>query len=262
MSRLKKYIPFIAFILVLFMLLLPLQGRINRLRVEKELVETDIFETTTPSDIWGTLLLAGFRGVAVDMLWVQAINLQQEGKFFELLTLYQLILDLQPHFVNIWAYSAWNMAYNISNDMETKEQKWQWIQKGLALLRKGIKRNPKSYILYFELGWFYFHKVEADPYYGEQLKKEGKNNYFLALYWFKQASKIEPHPSYVERIIAHTWEKLAARAEREGNIEKRDEYRIEALRQWKKNVKKYPHDKVSRSAYIYWKKILGKENNS
>ena len=257
--KLKRYLPYLVAMLVLFFLLSPLQGRINRMRVKEQLIETNLFEATTPSDIWGTLLLAGFRGVAVDMLWVRAMNLQQQGKFFELLTLYKLILDLQPHFVSVWNYSAWNMAYNISHDMETSAEKWKWIQQGMALLKKGIRRNPKGYSLYFELGWFYFQKVEADPYYRKQLEKEGKNNDKLAIYWFRKATE-EPHPSYVERMIAHAWEKLATRAGKEGNLEKRDEYRKEALRQWEENTKKYPRDRISRSAYNYWKKIVGEEN--
>ena len=258
--KIKRCLPYLVSMLVLFLLLSPLQNRINRLRMEEELVETNVFEATTPSDVWGTLLLAGFRGIAVDILWVRAMNLQQEGEFFELLTLYKLILDLQPHFVSVWAYSAWNMAYNISHDMETKEEKWKWIQKGMALLKKGIKRNPKSYILYFELGWFYFHKAEADPYYQQQLRKEGKDNYELAIHWFKKSTEAEPHPPYVERMIAHAWEKLVARAEAEGNFEKRDEYREETLRQWEENTRKYPQDNVSRDAYNRWKKIMEEDN--
>ncbi|MCD5390823.1 hypothetical protein LR007_03045 [candidate division NPL-UPA2 bacterium] len=120
----KRQIALVLLIVILFLLLVPLQVRINRLRVEKDLVETDIFEATTPSDVWGTLLLAGFRGIAVNILWVRAMSLQLEGKFFELLALYRLISDLQPRFLTVWAYSAWNMAYNISHEMETLEEKW------------------------------------------------------------------------------------------------------------------------------------------
>lgn len=257
----KRKIPFFLLIVILFLLLVPLQARINRLRVEKDLVETNIFEATTPSDVWGTLLLAGFRGIAVDILWIRAMNLQQEGKFFELVSLYKLILDLQPHFLQVWAYSAWNMAYNISHDCETLQEKWTWIQKGISLLEKGIKRNSKDWRLYFELGWIYFHKCEAEPYYYQQLKKEGKNNLEIAISWFRETAKKEYHPSYVERMMAHGYEKLANRAEEEGQLAERDLYQEKALAQWKDNMEKYPQDNISREAYHHWKKKISERKD-
>lgn len=258
--KLKGYLPYLVSMLALFFLLFPLQDRINRLRVEEELIETDIFEATTPSDVWGVLLLAGFRGVAVNMLWIRAMDLQREREFFELLSLHRLITALQPRFITVWLHSTWNMAYNIAHEMETNSERWKWIQKGMELLERGIERNPRNWDLVFYRGWLYFHRVEAreaEGYFIEQLRREGKNNLKEAIYWFRKAVEVEPHlHCYVRRMIGHAWVRLAARAEEEGNLEKRDEYRREALRQWEENVRWDPEDNLSREAYYYWRKIV------
>ncbi len=252
--------------LVLFLLLFPLQARINRLRVEAELIETDIFEATTPSDVWGVLLLAGFRGVAVNMLWMRAMELQMEEEFLELLSLHRLITALQPRFVTVWLHATWNIAYNIAHKMETTEERWEWIQEGMALLERGIQRNPRSGDLLFYRGWLYFHRVEAreaEGFFIEQLAKEGRDNLKEAIYWFGKALEAEPHHpiSLVwRRLKGHAWVRLVARAEKEGNLEKRDKYRREALRQWEKNLLWNPEDNISRKAYYYWKRIIERDN--
>ena len=259
--KLKRYLPYLVPMLALFFLLFPLQGRINRLRVEEELIETPIFEATTPSDVWGVLLLAGFRGVAVNLLWMRAMELHQEKEFFELLSLHRLITALQPRFVRVWLHAAWNVAYNIAHEMETDSERWKWIQEGMDLLERGIQRNPRSWDLPFYRGWLYFHRVEAveaEGYFIERLKEEGRDNLREAIYWFEKAVEVEPHlPGYVRRMIGRAWEKLVARAEEEGDLERRNAYRREALRQWEENLRWDPEDNLSREAYHYWKKVVG-----
>ncbi len=109
------------------------------------------------------LLAAGtgaFRGIFIDVLWYRIENLKQEGKFFEIHQLADLITTLQPRFAEVWRYHAWNMAYNISVSTHTPQERWDWVNKGLALLRdKGIPYNPRSVNLYRELGWIFSHKI-------------------------------------------------------------------------------------------------------
>ncbi len=107
-----------------------------------------------------TTALGSFRGVLVDALWYRARVLQDDGQFFEANQLSQWITTLQPRFPQVWFFQAWNMAYNISVATYTPEERWDWVSKGIALLRdKGIVYNPTAIKLYRELGWFYFHKI-------------------------------------------------------------------------------------------------------
>ncbi|MEX0744009.1 MAG: hypothetical protein WD294_09420 [Phycisphaeraceae bacterium] len=104
--------------------------------------------------------LGSFRGLAVDILWYRAEQLKNEGKFWEAATLAEWITTLQPRFPQVWAFHAWNMAYNISVQTHTPEERWNWVNKGIRLLREeGIPNNPTAIRLYRELGWIFFHKM-------------------------------------------------------------------------------------------------------
>jgi hypothetical protein len=60
----------------------------------------------------------------------------------------------------VWAFNAWNMAYNISVTLRTPEERWRWVKNGIELLRdRGIPRNPRNTQMYRELAWIFFHKV-------------------------------------------------------------------------------------------------------
>jgi hypothetical protein len=104
--------------------------------------------------------MGSFRGLAVDALWYRAEMLKREGKFFDAKALRDLIVTLQPRFPQVWRYQAWDMAYNISVATHTPEERWDWVSKGIRLLRdQGIPHNPTSVELYREIAWIYFHKV-------------------------------------------------------------------------------------------------------
>ncbi len=107
-----------------------------------------------------TAALGTFRGLAVDVLWARADSLQDAGEFFEAQTLAQWITALQPRFPQVWGFQAWNLAYNISVCTKSAEERWEWINRGIDLLRRqGIPLNPGDAKLPMELGWIYFHKI-------------------------------------------------------------------------------------------------------
>ena len=113
-----------------------------------------------PQEALATAALGSFRGIAIDALWYRTRHLQSAGKFYEANTLAGWITTLQPRFPQVWLFQAWNMAYNISVDTHTPQERWDWVQKGIHLLRdKGIPNNPQAVALYRELGWFFEHKI-------------------------------------------------------------------------------------------------------
>lgn len=107
-----------------------------------------------------TAALGTFRGLAVDVLWARADQLQSEGEYFEAQTLSQWITTLQPRFQKVWAFQAWNLAYNIAAATQVPAERWGWVQRGVALLRdQGIPLNPKAPQLQMELGWIFHNKI-------------------------------------------------------------------------------------------------------
>jgi len=107
-----------------------------------------------------TVAFFTFRSIAIDYLWIRADNLKQEGQYFDALHLARMICALQPNLPSVWIFQAWNMAYNISVALPNAAERWNWVQAGYKLLRdEAIPANPRSPLLYRELGWFLEHKI-------------------------------------------------------------------------------------------------------
>ncbi|NOZ64580.1 MAG: hypothetical protein GXO71_06585, partial [Caldiserica bacterium] len=137
----------------------------------RSLPEEKTLQKLPPEIVFTTILLGGFRGILVDFLWMRAQKLQEEGKYFELVQLSDWIGLLEPKIPQIWIFNAWNLAYNISVEFPTPEERWNWVYQGIRLLRdRALKYIPHSPEIYRELSWIYFNKISASvdefsPYY-------------------------------------------------------------------------------------------------
>jgi hypothetical protein len=117
-------------------------------------------ENAPPVLAFTTVALGGFRGLIANALWIRANDLQNDGKYFEMVQLADWITKLEPTFVQVWTVQAWNMAYNISVKFPDPEDRWRWVQRGIELLRdEALRYNPNEALLYRELGWFFQHKM-------------------------------------------------------------------------------------------------------
>ena len=118
--------------------------------------------------------LGGFRGILSEVVWFRADRLQNEGRYAEMAQLANLLVSLEPHTPEVWAYAAWNLAYNISVMMPAREDRWRWVEAALKLLRDdGLRLNPKSPELHRELAWLFLSKIggnvdDASPLYAER----------------------------------------------------------------------------------------------
>ena len=158
---------------------LPVQQMVDHVKQEHRLgASEEVLQGRSPGEVIATAGLGGFRGLVVDYLWLRAMQMQNERRYYEIVLLCQLILKMQPYFTHIWAFQAWNMAYNISLELPEAEDRGTWIERSINMLEEeGIPRNSDSYLLYWELAWFYFHRCSPrhpdpyTPYYGEQMVK-------------------------------------------------------------------------------------------
>ncbi|AQQ08736.1 hypothetical protein L21SP3_00526 [Sedimentisphaera cyanobacteriorum] len=137
---------------------------LNKSRKDLDLVANKPLENAPPALAFATVAMGAFRGLVVDILWMRADSLKEEGKFFDAKQLAEWITVLQPRFSAVWDFQSWNMAYNISVAMPPSqpEERWKWVRNGYELLRdKGIPRNPNSIILYRSLAWIFQHKISG-----------------------------------------------------------------------------------------------------
>jgi len=168
---------------------------INSRREDMDLI-IDKPENVPPSLAFTTIATGAFRGLVVDVLWMRADRLKEQGQFFDAKQLAEWITTLQPRFASVWEFHAWNMAYNISVAIPATQpdQRWRWVKNGYELLRdQGIPLNPKSIILYREIARIFQHKIgalsdDAHKYYKlqlalamEPLLGRADNQYFQSL---------------------------------------------------------------------------------
>ena len=107
--------------------------------------------------------LGAFRSVVSEVIWFRADRLREEGRYVELAQLASLLVHMEPHTPEVWSYSAWNMAYNISIMMSSPADRWRWVYAALKLLRdNGLKYNPREAELYREIAWMFEVKIGAD----------------------------------------------------------------------------------------------------
>ena len=140
-----------------------LHTALNRQRTHPEIGLTrvaDLGSNAPPVLSFTTVALGGFRGLIANVLWIRANELQNNGKYFEMVQLADWITKLEPTFTQVWLVQAWNMAYNISVKFSDYGDRWRWVQRGIELLRdNGLRYNPKDALMYRELGWFFQHKM-------------------------------------------------------------------------------------------------------
>ncbi len=150
---------------------------INRQRQDMGLI-IDTPESMPPSLAFATIATGAFRGLVVDVLWMRADRLKDEGQFFDARQLAEWITILQPRFASVWEFHAWNMSYNISVAIPATQpdQRWRWVRNGYELLRDEAidKYKLTNITLYRELARIFQHKVggvsdDAHKYYKLQL---------------------------------------------------------------------------------------------
>ena len=178
----------------------------TRRRRRKDLGEAAIGQVDTGSFMLKLALLGGARGIAANVLWTRAEELQKEQDWDRLKATVDLITKLQPHFLSIWTFQGWNLAYNVSVEWDAPEDKYEWIKKGIKFLQDGVEKNQKSPDLIWDTAWTYYHKLgfsdesiilrrlfrdDDDEEFKTEPDRNGKNvgndNFQLGYGWFSRA---------------------------------------------------------------------------
>ena len=161
-ARLKK-ILLSALAAILLVGVSFVQGSLNRDRDALELTRVEPLENAPPVLAFTTVALGGFRGLISNILWIRAMDLQDNDKYFEMAQLADWITKLEPHYVQVWLVQAWNMSYNISVKFTDFSDRWRWVKRGIELLRdEGLPYNKNELLMYRELAWLFQHKMGAN----------------------------------------------------------------------------------------------------
>jgi hypothetical protein len=146
--------------------------------------------------------MTGFKDVVASALWVRADQFFHTGQYQAIMPIVRMVTWLDPHNIDVFTTGAWHLDYNFVDDEQRSDKRY--IPASIALLKEGIKSNPETWELYFELGWTHYNKKIED---NEK-----------ALYYMEKACHLEgfdpntgkevPRPEYTDRMVAHQYEKL------------------------------------------------------
>lgn len=161
----NSFVRKIVYIIIIAVLLIPLSmitrpsvknqnegGVLARLRVKHNLSQAELSEIDPASE---TMKLAslGLRGVAVNMLWMQAVEHKKREEYDALASNLKALTKLQPNFVKVWEYQAHNLAYNVSMEFDDYEYRREWVNRGLLFMKQGVKHNRKDHRITDMLGF-------------------------------------------------------------------------------------------------------------
>ncbi len=187
-------------VLALVVLLQPISDSVNMdrlvlgLRNPTPMTKLIEFDPTAITGVIAGAILGGFREIGASMLWMKTFELWDsgEGASLKALNLMRTVTLLDPHWLEPWRITGWHLAYNLYVETDDPKRRAEFLRLGVNALKEGISWNPNRYDLYFELGWTYFDKIKDYP---------------EAAKWLGAAIQFE-HPQYVERLIAHGWERV------------------------------------------------------
>src|SRR6059036_4004350 len=88
-----------------------MQRELNRQRADPRLGLTRVapLEDAPPVLAFTTVALGGFRGLIANALWIRANDLQNDGKYFEMVQLADWITKLEPTFAQVSIVQAWTI---------------------------------------------------------------------------------------------------------------------------------------------------------
>lgn len=181
---------------------------------EHSLRYTDVSVEGAPPFVAIGTAIGALRGIIVDYLWIKVHWMKQKGLFYEVMADAELITKLQPRFPAVWVFHGHNMAYNISVATHTEQERWEWVNAGIRLVRnQGLRYNPNDLTLHRELAFWFAHKIEgvsddAHLYYKTEFCREwhyllGKppEGYEARIEWIKA---IADAPETLEEAIKRT----------------------------------------------------------
>jgi hypothetical protein len=133
-------------------------GKLARLRSEAKMGQADLGAIDPASE---TIRMAtlGLRGMAVTMLWNKANEYKKVEDWTAFRATLEQLARLQPYFVKVWQYQAWNLSYNVSVELDDVRDRFYYVKQGIKYLKDGIQHLRDNPTLLDDLGWFCGNKV-------------------------------------------------------------------------------------------------------
>jgi hypothetical protein len=130
-----------------------------QLRQSAKLSETQ-FGEMDPTGETVKLATFGMRGIAANILWEKANNYKMKKDWDNLSATLRQITKVEPHFIEVWKFQAWNLSYNVSAEFQDDyRDRFRWVIKGIQFLQDGLRYNEHEPRLAWYVGWFTGQKI-------------------------------------------------------------------------------------------------------
>lgn len=195
-------------------------GRLSRMRKELRLSPAELGKID-PAGAAMSLATLGMRGIAANLLWGRAQHYYKTENYDASKAAVNQITKLQPNYVSVWQFLAWQLSYNISVEFDDFRHRYHWVKKGIDYLIEGNRYNENEPLLLWDTGWFFGHK----------LGRADEHRQFRRL--FRDDTDFHPHlPIDMQKVrgpddkpdnwkVAHEWFNWAVRVVESGSRIKR-----------------------------------------
>jgi hypothetical protein len=177
-------------------------GQLAQLRDRYGLSQSQLGQID-PTSVTVKLATLGMRGVAANILWEKANDLQVKKDWANRSATLAQITKVQPNFVNVWLNQAWNVSYNISVQFDDYRERYRWVVKGFDFLKEGIQYNQRQPRLPWELGWMISQKIgrsdekkqfrklfKEDDDFNESVALPLRDNWLVGKEWYERALRM------------------------------------------------------------------------
>ncbi len=176
MNQSKSFVRKVVYIAIIGGLLIPLSlvsrpatrdqtnqikdpgGVLSALRDEHRLSQARISEIDPGSETL-KLVSLGMRGLAVNLLWMKAIDAKEKKQWDTFSSTLNSLVKIQPNFIKVWEYQGHNLSYNVAIEFDDYEQRYRWVKKGIEFLTTGIPYNRRDHRIIDNLGHFCGYKI-------------------------------------------------------------------------------------------------------
>ena len=185
-------------------------GMLAQLRHEHDLGESDLGEID-PTSVTMNLMLLGLRGIAVNMLRMDLDHYKDHKEWARMRATTEAVITLQPHYIEVWDFLSWNLAYNVSAEWDAVPDRFYWVKEGGKFAQRGSRRNVASPELYWYTGRIWGQKVGRsdewklfrgyflndpdDDRFGdaadEEINPDQTDNYLVARDWYARGNTAE-----------------------------------------------------------------------
>jgi len=177
-------------------------GMLAQKRAEHNLMQAELGQIDPTSETI-KLVTFGLRGIAANILWEKAHRYKREKDWTNLSATLEQITRLQPNFISVWQFQAWNLSYNVSVEFDDFHDRYRWVIKGIDFLKKGIQFNERAAPLFWDVGWFISQKIgrsderrqfrqlfkRDDDFHGSRPELE-RDNWLVGKEWFKKVIQL------------------------------------------------------------------------